>query len=241
MRYIGIALLAAALLGVSAPSKNVTIVVNGEGTIGRSPDVATISMGIVSTDPVAQKATTDNNSRYNDVRNRLHSIGIADSAIRTLSYNLNYEQPQPPEPGTARPILGRPASGQGGTFTVSRQVEVRLTKLDQVGEVVDQVVGANVSNVYNVGYSISNYREVYAQALKAAVSDAQLQAKAMASAAGMHIVRVSAMQSGGFYPRPMMMKAIAAPQSAGVRIPTELPPSSMDVQANVTVTYVIAP
>lgn len=238
MKYFGLILLTAALLGASGPSKDLTIVVNGEGTVSRSPDVATVSMGIVTTDTVAQKATTDNNSRYNDVRNRLHSIGITDPAIRTLSYNLNYEPPQPPEAGGTRPA-GRP-NGQEGAYTVSRQVEVRLSKLDQVGEVVDQVVGANVSNVYNIGYSISNYREVYAQALKSAVSDAQLQAKAMASAAGMHIVRISAMQSGGFYPRPLMMKA-SAPRSAGAAIPTELPPGSMDVQANVTVTYVIAP
>ncbi len=239
MKYIGIALLAAALLGATAPSKNVTITVNGEATVSRPADVATVSLAITTTDPVAQTATSSNNSRYNDLRNRLRAIGIADPSVRTLSYNLNYLAPPQAEArgegGIQRPYPGAPQAG----YTVSRQVEVTLTNLDLVGKVVDEAVGANVSNVYNVGYTISNYRQVYAQALKEAVADAQLQAKAMSSAAGMRIVRISAMQTGG-YAQPIMMRAMSAP-AAAPQIPTEIPAGPMDVRASVTITYVIAP
>jgi uncharacterized protein YggE len=239
MKNLGFLLLAALLLGASAPaSKDVTITVNGEGTINRAPDTATITLGIVTSNAVAQTATTDNNSRFNDLRNRLHDIGIADAAIRTLSYNVNDYMPQPM--GVSQSMRPVPYQTPATGYTVNRQVEITLQNLDLVGRVVDQAVAANVSDVYNVGFSVSNYRALYAQALKEAVLDAQAQAKAMASAASMHVVRITAMQSGGYYPRPMMMRAVAAPAPA--QIPTEIaPPGPLDVQANVTITYVIAP
>lgn len=243
MKNLGFLLLAAVLLGASAPApKDVTITVNGEGTIDRAPDTATITLAIVTSNAVAQTATTENNSRFNDLRNRLHEIGVADTAIRTLSYNVNNSMPEPVPMGvnqSMRPVpYPRP---QAPGFTVNRQVEITLKDLGLVGKVVDQAVAANVSDVYNVGFSVSNYRTLYAQALRDAVLDAQIQAKAMASAAGMHVVRITAMQSGGFYPRPMMMRAVA-PLAAPAQIPTEIqPPGPMDIHANVTITYVIAP
>jgi uncharacterized protein YggE len=246
MKNLAMVLISVALLGAVSPaSKNVTITVNGEATISQAPDTASIGLSIVTAAPVAQTATSDNNSRYNDLRNRLHAIGITDDAIRTLSFNVsNYIAPQPMPMGvlqqSMRPIPNPDTPGP--RFTVVRQVEIMLKNLDLVGSAVDQAVAANVSNVYNVAYSISNYRTLYAQALKGAVTDAQMQAKAMASAAGMHIVRVSAMQSGGFYPRPMMVRAMSAQAPGAPPIPTEIQqPGSLDVHANVTVTYIIAP
>ena len=241
MKSLGFLFLAVALLGASAP-KDVTITVSGEGTISRAPDTAQIMLAIDTSNAVAQTATTDNNSRFNDLRNRLHDIGIADDAIRTLSYNVNNFMPQPVPMG-ASPMRPAPyPGGQGSGFTVNRQVQITLKNLDLVGKVVDAAVAANVTNIYNVGFSISDYRAVYAQALRDAVLDAQGQAKAMASAANMHVVRITAMQSGGYYPRPIMMRAMAPGMPPPAPIATEIqPPGPMDVHANVTITYVIAP
>lgn len=246
MKNLALVLICVALLGAASPaSKNVTITVNGEATISQAPDSASIGLSIMTAAVVAQTATSDNNSRYNDLRNRLRAIGIADDAIRTLSFNVSdYNAPQPvpmerPQ-NWMRPVPYPGAPGAG--FMVIRQVEIRLKNLELVGKAVDQAVAANVSDVYNVAYSISNYRTLYAQALKSAVADAQMQARAMASAADMHIVRVTAMQSGGFYPRPMMLRTMSAKAPGGTLIPTEIQqPGALDVHANVTVSYIIAP
>jgi len=242
MKTLGFLFLAVALLGASAPaSKDITITVSGEGTISRAPDTAQIALAITTSDEVAQTATTANNSRYNDLRNRLHAIGISDDAIRTLSYNVNDSMPQPVPMAINQSMRPVPYQTPKPGFTVNRQVQVTLKNLDLVGKVVDQAVAANVSNVYNVGYSISNYRSLYTQALRDAVLDAQGQAKAMASAANMRIVRVTSMQSGGYYPRPMMMKSMG-PQAMPAQIDTEIqPPGPLDIHANVTISYLIAP
>ena len=234
MKIMALSVLAVALLGATtAPhSKDITIVVNGQSVVTRAPDVATVSLGIVTVNDVAQNATSDNNRRYEDLRTRLHSLGIPDSSIRTVSFNVNYVAPEP-----QLPLSERPRSG----YTVSRQIEVRATNLESVGTIIDQAVAANATDINNVTYSISNERAVYAQALGSAVADAQRQAKAMASAANLRILRIAAMQSG-YFAQPVIMRAAAVRRDGGpLPVPTQISPSNIDVHANVTVTYVVGP
>jgi len=233
MRFFILSVLAIALLGATAAprSKDITIVVNGQSTVSRAPDLATVSLGIVTINDVAQNATSENNRRYEDLRTRLRSLGIADTSIRTVSFNVNYVAPEP-----SLPINERPRSG----FTASRQIDVKLTNLELVGAVVDQAVAANATDINNVAFTLSNEREVFAEALGSAVADAQRQAKAMASAANMRVLRVAAMQSG-YYATPVMMRAGVMRDGARPPAPTQITPSNVDVHANVTVTYVVGP
>ncbi|MBV9148492.1 MAG: SIMPL domain-containing protein [Candidatus Eremiobacteraeota bacterium] len=230
---MALSVLAVALLGATAAphSKDITIVVSGQSVISRMPDVATVSLGIVTINDVAQNATTDNNRRYEDLRNRLHSLGVPYSSIRTVSFNVNYVAPQPELPPSQRERSG---------YTVSRQIEVKLTNLESVGSVIDQAVAANATDINDVAYTLTNERQIYAEALGSAVADAQRQAKAMASAANLRILRIASMQSGYFSP-PILMRAGVARGNAMPPAPTQISPSNIDVHANVTITYVVGP
>ncbi|MBV9277469.1 MAG: SIMPL domain-containing protein [Candidatus Eremiobacteraeota bacterium] len=234
MKAIALCALAVALLGATAAprSKDITIVVNGESVISRAPDVATVSFGIVTINDIEQNTTSENNQRYEDLRTRMHSLGIPDSSIRTVSFNVNYVAPEPQLPTNERPRSG---------YTVSRQVEVKTTNLDSVGSIIDQAVAANVSDVNSVSYTVSNERQIYAEALGSAVTDAQRQAKAMASAANLRVLRIAAMQSG-YTVQPVIMRAAPMRREGGPPpVPTQISPSNIDVHANVTVTYVVGP
>jgi uncharacterized protein YggE len=234
MRLFALSLLSVALFGAAAAprTKEITIVVNGQSVVSRPPDVATVSLGIATRNDVAQAATSDNNRRYEDLRNRLHALGVGDPAIRTTSFNVNYVAPEP-----TVPINERPPSG----YTVSRQVEIKLSNLDLVGTVIDQAVAANVTEVNNVAYTLSNERQIYAQALGGAVADAQRQARAMAAAANLRILRIAAMQSGYFSPPVVMRAAAVHDGNQAAPPPTQISPSNVDVHATVTVTYVVGP
>jgi len=246
MRTFAFMLLAVALLGAKAtsPSKDVPLRVNGQATIKHAADTAVLDLAIVTSDDDAPKATAEINNRYNDLRNRLHAIGLADGAISTTSYNVNFVQPQPMsenviinQPARPYPFPQRPQKG----YVVTRSLQITMTDFNLVGPAVDAAIAAKIGEVYNVQFSISNYRELYAQALKAAMQDAQRQAGALAQAANMHIARVSSIQTGGFYGPPMIMRGIARPQMGAPTLPTEIPPGVLDVAANVSVIYVLAP
>ncbi|MBV8375098.1 MAG: SIMPL domain-containing protein [Candidatus Eremiobacteraeota bacterium] len=214
---------------VGAAATPPTVTVTGQGSVAHAPDIATVSLGITVTQETAESATTQSNSRFNDLRNRLRALGLSDGDLTTTSYNFNFQP---------RPEQAQVQTGIRYGYTASRAIDVRIANLGIVGKVVDAAVGAG-ADVNGVNFSYSRPRELYAQALKAAVADALVQAQALAGAAHLRIVRVLSMDTG-FAQRPvgvMMRAAMPAPAA----IPTEIVPGTLTVQAEATVTYEVEP
>lgn len=236
MKILGLALglilalnAAPALAADQAP----TLTVSGQGSVTWLPDLATLNVGITTTDDAAQNATSQNNATYAKVEDAMLALGIAKADLTTLNYNLNYV----PRPQTA--ILPPQPYGPRYGYTVSRNVSIKLHDLNLTGKAIDAAVGAGASNLNYVNYGIENQQSAYAAALKLAVGDAANQAKAMAQAARLRLIRIQTMQSGyaaGPQPFPMRtMAALAAP------VPTQLAPGGVTVRAAVTITYLVAP
>lgn len=229
--FLGLLLLIGATPKGPAP---ITVTVNGEGTLSAAPDIATVWLAIQTSAPAAETATSDNNSRYNDLRNKLRAIGLPDAALRTVSYNVNNYMRGPE-------IYSRPQQQPPEGFTVSREIQVTTKNLDQIGAIVDAALAARATGINNVAFTNSQDRTLYSQALKMAVADAQRQAEAMAQAAHLRILRISSLQTGGFYPRPMIMRAAKGMAAPAPGIPTEIQSGNLDIHANVTATYVLGP
>ncbi|GAC1504088.1 MAG: hypothetical protein NVS1B14_09830 [Vulcanimicrobiaceae bacterium] len=174
------------------------------------------------------------------MRNRLHAIGVTDAQIRTLSYNVNWVPPQLPQPESQGRPVEYPYYGPHPGYTVMREIQVTLSDLNLVGNVIDQALLARVTNVNGVVYTNSQERTLYATALKMAIQDAQRQARAMAEASNLRIVRLRSLQTG-YYAQPMVMRSMDAAPARAQGIPTQITPGNLDVRANVTATYVLAP
>ena len=204
------------------------ITVTGQGTISRAPDQATLALQIVTNNDVAATATSQNNTVYNALRSRLASIGIAESALHTRGFNVNFV-PKPTDATSFKP----PRTG----YVVTRSLDVTLNDLTAVGRAIDGAVAAGVSDIGGVSYGFKDRRAVYAEALAAAVRDAGTQANAIATAAGLRLGPIRAINAGGsVVPRqPVLMGRAMAANAAPV--PTEIQPSDIDVSASVTVTY----
>src|ERR1700681_2599122 len=67
-----------------------TVSVGGEGVVTRTPDRATIALQIVTNNDAASNATSQNNAVYAGLRTRLAALGIAESAIHTNSFGMNF-------------------------------------------------------------------------------------------------------------------------------------------------------
>jgi len=209
----------------------VLITVSAQGRASAAPDVANESFTISTNANTAAAAASSNNARYDRLMRALESLGIAHNDIRTTYYNLNYTPPPQPQPGAPVP----PVRERYGYF-VSRNISVTLHRLDLVGKAIDTAVASGVTDIGGVSFGLNDNHAQLAQALRAAVSDTRAQAQAMATAAGLHIVRVKSMQQGyAEGPSPGVM--MAAPMPAPAAAPTTIEPSNIDVTAIVTVTY----
>jgi uncharacterized protein YggE len=203
--------------------------VTGVGTITREPDRATLAVTIVTSNDVASTSSSQNNTTYNALLARLRGIGIAQSAVRTTNYAITFV-PKPTEAATYKPAH----TG----YVVTRSLAITIDDLSLVGRATDAAVSAGVEQIDGVSFGLRDERSAYGSALAAAVRDAALQAKALADAAHVRLGAVRTMTTGSPQQAPVPLRALAV---AAPNVPTEIPPSQIEVHATVIVTYMLLP
>jgi len=207
-----------------------TLTVTGAGSVTHAPDRATVSFRIETTNDQAAAATSANAAIANALTTHLAPLNIPQSAISTSGYALNYNP---------RPVRPDPASTQRYGYTVERTIDVVVDKVDGAGAVVDAGVAAGVTNVNGIAFSLRDRRAAMLGAQTAALADAVAQARNLAAAAHVRIVRILAISpSGGNGPVPLFR---ASPRLMSAAVPTTIDPGNLTVDASVVVQYEIAP
>jgi len=212
-----------------------TLTVTGQGVISRAPDQAVLSVSIVTNDDNASRALSDNNAHYATLVAKIGAAGIAANAIRTTGLNTSFN----PRPEQVNPQY---AARYG--YVVSRYVQLTVNILDTTGAVIDAAASAGATTIGGVTYGFRDSRAVERAALAAAVSDASEQARAVAEAAHVRIVRILHIgdnTSPIVRPLVTMDSTLSLARAAPALIPTTLPPSNLDVHASIAITYIIAP
>ena len=257
MKAFAVAALCGALLplpAAAADSGLTTIYASGQATVSAAPDIAVVSFSIASHASTAEQATGSNNSVYAHFNTGMRTIGIAAADIKTTGYNLNHVPPPPPCPPPPMQSQTRAPNAvfvqeapcvrdpQTWGYFVNRTMSVTVHHLDLVGKVIDTAVAAGVNNVEGVDYGLSDVKSFFLRALGEAVVSARAQADVMAQAAGLHIVRVVSINSSN--PTPLRTIASVASRAMGAvyQPPTQIsPPTSLDVNASVGVSYLAQP
>jgi uncharacterized protein YggE len=222
------------------PATNV-ISVSGEGKASAVPDIATISFTISEDADTSAKAQDAAAKKMNVASALLKDLKIPDKDIKASSYNVSprYSYPQPCD-GIRPCVYNQEAKIIG--YTASETVEVKVRVIDDAGKVLSALGDAGVSNLYGPNFAVENPDKVKAEARKEAVEKARAQAKELASALGVRIVRIVSYSEngGGYYPQYNMAKdAVSAGMATPPRPEIALPTGENEVIVNVSVTYEI--
>jgi uncharacterized protein YggE len=208
-----------------------TLTVTGQGRISRAPDMASVSVAIVSNDDNAAHALSENNRRYAALVAKLAANGIAATDIDSTSLSSYF---------SARPT--GPAANGGGQlfgFVVTRSVEVNVNAIAQTGTVVDAATSAGATQINGVSFGFRDRRAVERAALAAAVTDAQAQAQAIASAAHVQIVRILRIGNEPAPVRGVLPMAMGMAKTAEAPVPTTISPSDLSIESSISITFVI--
>lgn len=204
---------------------------NGEGRVMVVPDIAVVSIGVVSRAATAGEALRANSTDLAEVIKTILAAGVADKDVGTSSFSVSPLYEQPPE----RPQQEqRPPRIVG--YQVANEVRVTIRDIASSGGILDQVVEAGANQLSGISFDIAERRQAEDEALKAAIAEARRQAEIMAEAAGVRLVRVLSVSasSGGGGPVYARMEMAAAP-------PVPVMPGEQAVTANASVTWEIAP
>jgi uncharacterized protein YggE len=182
-----------------------TLNLAADGEVKAAPDMASISLGVMTQEKTAQGAMQANAARMTEVMAALRKAGIPAKDIQTSGLNLNpqyvYEQNVPPR------LTG---------YQASNQVTVIVHDLTKLGAAVDATVSAGANQVNGISFGLNDPTAAENAARQDAVKALQAKADLYAKATGYRIGRlVSLSEGGGYTPRPPMpMMAYASKREA---------------------------
>jgi uncharacterized protein YggE len=230
--FAALALFAALILPAAAQDNPPTLSANGDATENAAPDIAIVTLGVLTQADTARAALDGNNAEMDKVIQSVRGEAIADKDIATNGFSIGpvYAQDPSPRPdGTMQPpkIVG---------YQVSNQVRVVIRELDKAGTVLDKAVTAGANQAASISFDIDDRKAIVDKAIAAAIADATRRAELMAEAAGVRLVRilnVNANEGGG----PIMRYSEAAMSAKAVPIMG----GELSVTANAQISWEIAP
>ena len=157
---------------VDAPPDVETV---GTGERRIAPDRATVLLQVESKAPAASAAAAQNTRTVQAVRDTLRRLGL-DSAVTTASYNVgpDFERPQPVERNAPRRV----------GYAARTVMRVQLTRLGQIGQVIDAALGRGATGVEGVFFEASTADDARREALADAAQSARRDAESLARALG---------------------------------------------------------
>lgn len=204
------------------------VVTSGEGLVQAVPDRAWITIGAESRASSARDAQRRNVELMAPVQAKLKAAGVPAEAIRTVSYDLQYEWD----------FVNGKRVGRG--YVARNTIEVRVDNIDRIGEYLEIAVGSGATSLGGIRFDLKDRAKLEREALRLAVADARGKAEAAAAGAGRTIDRIIRVEEGaiegGPIPMPRMVRQTLAADAAAA------PPISagqMEISARVTLTAVI--
>ncbi len=213
-----------------APAREVTVSAQGKTTA--TPDLAEISLSVVSQGADPQGLSNDNNTKMNAVMQFLGSQGIATSDIMTTGYNLQPDY-QYDKQSNKTTIFG---------YTLTQTVQVKIHDLTKVASVLGGLAPLGVNQIGGVSFTFNDKTDIVAAARADAMNKAEAMASALASESGASLGKVVSVSENSVIPYPATvynMASTAGAMGALSSVAPTIQPGTQDVTDNVTVTYAL--
>ncbi len=213
-----------------------TMAVSADGKVQATPDLATVTIGVMSQGTTAKDVKDQNNTKVNKVIEFIKQQGIDAKDIKTSQYNFYPQQDW--SNGTARII------GYQGNQTVTvkvHDIDKGQTKLEAI---LDGSVNNGANEIQNVSFSFNDPDNLKQQARKQAIANAKTKAQELASEAGLTLGKiVSVSESNTSFPGPVPYAMDYAAGRGGAAmneaksIAPDIQPGSQDITETMSVIF----
>jgi len=165
---------------------------SGEGKVFTKPDIALVTLSVVTEGKNVGDVQDRNTKKMNSVIDFLKKFGVEEKDIKTTNYNLyprySYEPVKIPQ------IIG---------YEISQGLEIKIRNLDKVGEILAGSVDAGVNQVYSLYFKVDKDEEFKANARALAIENAKKKAQETAAQLGVRLGKLISFNEGTEYPYPV--------------------------------------
>lgn len=200
--------------------------VTGQGTVNASPDIAYITLSVVTEHANAKTAQQNNADAMSKVVNAIKSAGIKSEDIKTVNFNIYPKYDYNKDTGESG-IFG---------YTVNNTIQVIVRDINKTGSIIDLASASGVNTSSSITFGLSNYEKYYNEALKSAVQVAKGRAETIAGTLGISLkTPVTITESGGFEPPVAYGARYDMKEMESAATPVES--GTITVRASVSMTY----
>ena len=207
-----------------------TVAVSGVGEVAAEPDMAYVTLGVEARKPTMTEARADVAKTVDRVLALTRDLRIDPKYVNATRLQVQPEYSWN-EKDRKRVLLG---------YLVSRQVQVELRDLEQLGPLLERAVDAGVNQVNDPMLDSTRRKALEREAMTKAVEDARLNAETLARAAGTRLGPVRTLNgSASAPPMPMYRRTMAMADMAAAPPAPEATyqAGEMKFSANVSAEY----
>ena len=187
------------------------IEVSGYGEYIATPDYATITLSVQGSAETAEAASAICGQNKQSVLDVATSLGVRNADIVNAGVTITAQQ--------------RESDGAITGYIATDTITIHMDDVSRVNGVLSPIIDAGITESYEVTYSLLDGSAAYNDALADAMQDAQQKADAIAAAGQVTLGSIAA-----------VLEAPGEDQLVGIAFES----SSIEVRAQVTVTYLIA-
>jgi len=166
------------------------ITASGRAFVEVKPDIATLSLGVVSEKNTAAETTAENAQATTNAIAVLKSLGVDPKDIKTTNLVLAPVITEERDPKTNALIKRRVAS-----YRASNLLQVRIRDVDNAGAIASRVVEGSANSYNGLSFSVSDQDAREDDLRGKAVGDAMRKAALYAHGASMKLGRVLAIET----------------------------------------------
>lgn len=186
-----------------------SVSVSATGFIMAEPEIARITIGVVTEAKTAKEALDGNSKKIAAVLQGIRQLGIAANDIATAHFRVT------PIYNRRKSSAGRYSNGIDG-FRVSNSARVTVRDIKQTGPVIDRATELGANQIGSIGFTVSALERRLDEARREAMRNAVRRAKLYAEAADAKLGKILSVseQFHGVNPRVMAMGGAARMSAA---------------------------
>jgi uncharacterized protein len=202
-----------------------TLTITGSAEVHVAPDVALVSMGVMTENSAAAAALKDNSTALAKVLDAVRAAGIEAKDMQTRGLSLEPRYERLDRPNDRPRIIG---------YAAVNMVNLRVRDLAKVGDLLDKITAAGANLIEGISFVVSNQDKLLDEARPKAVADAKEKAELYARAAGIALGKVMSLSEDAVLPfqPPMFMARAAA--GAPAPVPVQAGETTLSVRVHIT-------
>ncbi len=213
------------------PEEHKSIVINGTGKVSGEPNVAEVSVGVLTEGGKDIGALQKTNAeKMNALITAFTNLGIAKKDLQTTNYSIN---PRYEYTNSRTVLVG---------YSIQQNLTVRVFDLTKVSAVFEQAGALGANQVNGPSFTIDDPESLRVTAREKAIANAKEKVDALATVLGVHVLRVVSFSEDTNTPRPPIAYGYDAMNmglAAEKAVAPDIQAGTLDVVSNVSVTYEI--